>query len=319
MAVKDLVGIYETKATSSPTPSPTRSRRDSRPIPHDFSTPHTPRPSPAQQSLAPSPARFIAHPLLRRREPSTAEEDDSVLPDQSAPDDTLATYTPPSEDEEPRDVADADVTDELLTVSGRQHSLFSRVSPRPYGSHWESGIGEFVEDTELERKALLSSSTGSLQTHGSTTLHASSTRAETTSLASTAKGYKNVPQSSSTVTLVPPTRSYKPHTPVPLSKVLARNAPPVSLPKLDEYISTLKIPTFPYGGASSQPKGKGKDKDTVVAMFPPMDRLQGTSLANLEFNGTIAPAWKNRSTIFSAITSITLGITVSLNETVWSA
>ena len=309
MAVKDLVGIYESKAT----PSRSRAAQDSRTSPRDASSPTIPTTITTQHAPdlpSSSPARFVAHPLLRRREPSTADqEDDPVVPNLVGP--THDSVASPSstacgnfDHDEHQVVTDRDVTDELLAVSGRQHSIFSRGSSRPHGSGFAKTTTDGEEDAEL--KALLPSSV----TSGSKTLR---NKASADSLHFPGSLRKAIEPSSSTFTLVSPSRSLGPHTSIPLSTVIARDAAPMSLPKLDEYISTLEMPKFPAVDTSAQGKGKGNASE--VHMFPPLDRLKDQStLSDLENNATIAPAWRDRTTIFSAITNIALGITVRTSK-----
>ena len=94
------------------------------------------------------------------------------------------------------------------------------------------------------------------------------------------------------------------HTPVPAIEVFSRQAPPLSLPELDEYISALPIPDFakhPPSGAGNKPKE-----------FVPMDRLtaSGKQVADLIMNGEVAPAWRNRSTYAGVISGLLLDLMV---------
>lgn len=88
------------------------------------------------------------------------------------------------------------------------------------------------------------------------------------------------------------------HTPVAATVVFARTAPPLHLPRLDGYLSTLPTPSFSRGS---------ENKET---MFPPMDQLArtGLSLENLEANGSSAPLWRNRTTILSSSVNWLLGL-----------
>lgn len=324
--MKDLVGLYESglvDADSPPSSSRAQSGRDRRasqntPLP-PASIPH---PTSSQRTLdvpSPAPARFIAHPLLRRREPSSADqEDDSTLPDDSASGGSSTAYAPIGiivDEEGASTVVDADVTDELLSVSGRQRSIFAHSDSRTHDSGWVRKLGGSDEDSAMELSALLPGATGS---SSRTTLVPGTSRSrldswslhprETASIASMSTAYKNPPLSSSTVTLVQPPRTLEPHTPIPLSQILARSAAPVSLPKLDEYVSALEAPSLP---TTHSDNGKGKDKASDVALFPPLERLKGTTIVDLENNYTPPPAWRSRDTIFSSLLNVALGITVS--------
>ncbi|TBU35329.1 hypothetical protein BD311DRAFT_745975 [Dichomitus squalens] len=320
MAVKDIVGLFESR--SPPSSSRTQSAQDRKASQHGTSpSPPTPKAPSSHSALglpSPSPARFIAHPLLRRREPSSADqEDDPTLPDPSVSGGSSTAYAPLSnvDDEETTPSAgDADVTDELLSVSGRQQSVFARGSSRPHASGWAKRVDDRDEDSAIELGTLLPGNTGSSQTvsipgtSGSCSESRSRFQVETASVASTSTVYKNAPLSSSTVTLVQTSRVLGPHTPIPLSQILARNAAPVSLPRLDEYISTLEAPSFPITHAAN---GKGKGKALDIAPFPPLEKLKGTTIADLENNSSVAPAWRNRDTIFSGLLNVALSITGS--------
>ena len=93
---------------------------------------------------------------------------------------------------------------------------------------------------------------------------------------------------------------FPPHTPVPSSQLFAEDAAPLHLPRLDQYLSTLQPPTFV--------NMKGKED----SMFPPMDKLAASerTLEDLETNTTVAPFWRNRTTILGAALNIIVGFTV---------
>lgn len=316
MPVKDLVGLYESRAVAPTPPSSTRAGQDRRPSQSEsVLTSQTAKPTSSQHVLdIPStPARFITHPLLRRREPSTADqEDDPILPDPASSDVSHATYTPLStrddDDKLRKHVGDADVTDELLSVSGRNQNTSSRGESRLPGSGWVKGAVAEGESSAFEMKALLPGYTESSHTASPQARRDLVYEAETNSVTSISTVYKNPPLSSSTVTLVQPPRTLGPHIPIPLGQILDRSAAPVALPKLDEYISSLEMPHFPVFHTAS--KGKGKGKSSTVAMFPPLEQLQGTTIVDLENNAKIAPAWRNRDTIFSSLLNVALSVTV---------
>ena len=90
------------------------------------------------------------------------------------------------------------------------------------------------------------------------------------------------------------------HSPVPAIVLFARNAAPLYLPQIDDYLAKFTRPPFaPQGGKSSQ-------------MFPPMDKLAkfGMSIDDLETNDKILPVWKNRKNILGVILNALLGILV---------
>ncbi|KAJ6509497.1 hypothetical protein C8R47DRAFT_1098906 [Mycena vitilis] len=96
-------------------------------------------------------------------------------------------------------------------------------------------------------------------------------------------------------------RTSAPHTPIPATVVFARNAPPLSLPRLDEHLSTLTPPPFTQATA----------KEPV--RFPPMEQLakSGSTIEDLEYNFKPAPWYKNRNTLLGAAVNLIIGTTGS--------
>jgi len=95
------------------------------------------------------------------------------------------------------------------------------------------------------------------------------------------------------------------HAPISAPTVFSRHAAPLSLPRLDKYISSLPIPEF---SSTSRTKADGKQKK-----FMPLDRLEmtGRSLESLETNYQRKPAWRNSKSILSGLVNVVLGVTVS--------
>jgi hypothetical protein len=81
--------------------------------------------------------------------------------------------------------------------------------------------------------------------------------------------------------------------------IFARNAPLLSLPQLDQYLSEISPPPF------TQVSGK-------ASMFPPMDRLAqtGSSIEDLEYSWKTAPWWRNRNTLLGSALNLIIGTTV---------
>ena len=94
------------------------------------------------------------------------------------------------------------------------------------------------------------------------------------------------------------------HEPVPAKHVFSRAAPPLFLPKLDNYLSSLPPPLF----RTFLPRQTAGDQKGC--MFPPMDRLKGQKLDDLERNRLVLPWW-DRKTIFGGLSTAILGITGS--------
>ncbi|KAJ7225550.1 hypothetical protein GGX14DRAFT_421095 [Mycena pura] len=91
------------------------------------------------------------------------------------------------------------------------------------------------------------------------------------------------------------------HAPIAATLVFSRNAPPMSLPKLDEHFSKLLPPPF----------ADNKAKEPV--MFPPMEQLakSGSTIEDLEYNFKIAPWYRNRNTLLGSAINLILGVTGS--------
>ncbi|KAM6498075.1 hypothetical protein JOM56_006023 [Amanita muscaria] len=89
-----------------------------------------------------------------------------------------------------------------------------------------------------------------------------------------------------------------PQTPVPATVLFARNAAPLYLPRLDDYLAKFPSPSFP-----------GRDKKSPQ-MFLPMDKLAGSgmSLDDLETNAKVLPGWRNRKNIIGVTLTILVGI-----------
>lgn len=93
------------------------------------------------------------------------------------------------------------------------------------------------------------------------------------------------------------------HAPISAPTVFSRYAAPLSLPRLDTYISSLSLPAF---SLSSRTK-----TDTKRERFVPFDRLAktGRSIESLETNFKTKPAGRN--SILSGLVNLVLGILVS--------
>ncbi|OCH96097.1 hypothetical protein OBBRIDRAFT_787550 [Obba rivulosa] len=300
--VKELVGRYESgvKSTSFSTSIQERKGEDAllQSESTSASTPH---------------ARLHVHPLLRRREPSGADDVDAIdgLPAASVSDFLIRDSHELGRIRQ--DVHDADVADGLLEATGR-------VGPatRPPGSQKPdrkqcSGVriegasqNDTAQDTELH---LL------LPVPDSSTAHLSSSKRLDFDAYPRSNGNHDTMASSShpttgrasTATLVPPSDYLGAHIPIAATTIFARKAAPLSIPRLDNYIASLSAPSF------AALEGKGKGKVTTASMFPPMDRLaaSGKTLSDLEHNASVAPSWRNRDSILSSLVSVAVGVTGS--------
>lgn len=91
------------------------------------------------------------------------------------------------------------------------------------------------------------------------------------------------------------------HKPVPAQTIFARNACPLSLPKLDECLALLPPPDF-----------HGVVRDSHEGMFLPMEKLAKVelSLDDLENNSSVAPFWRDRTLIFGRSLTYLLALLV---------
>lgn len=237
-----------------------------------YDSPATPSEANDPTRPAPSPARFLHH-NTSRPSYNTNDETETLL---ASDENTLLAHSTA--------VDTADVTDELKPggkLHFRESSGGARVKKWIHGENKDAGPSGRSEEYHL-----LSDMSPV----------ADEFNPQSTSLTGHAESF------TSSVTVAP--RPQLPaHTPIPVSRVFSRVAPPLSLPRLDKYISTIRPPSFATTAA-----GKGKN----VAMFDPMDRLvaSGKSLVDLETSSRQYPSWENRNSIMGTITGIVLGVTV---------
>lgn len=92
-----------------------------------------------------------------------------------------------------------------------------------------------------------------------------------------------------------------PHNPVPATVVFARDAFPLSLSKLDRYLSSLPPPHL-----------SDEDNSDNGSMFPPLDQLAKTkkSLDDLESNSVVAPTWRNPTSILNSAANLFISLLV---------
>ncbi|KZT72840.1 hypothetical protein DAEQUDRAFT_704553 [Daedalea quercina L-15889] len=292
MPVKDLVEFFEPQPTSKRSPSKLQEDQA-----RHSDVPHT-LPGSSQDQFADSsealwaPPKFLAHPLLRRREPSQADdgEDTALLAHAQAAGTRQDDAGSSSNHSQYVHEYSVDVTDGLSIVSGRSY-----LNPYvPLGTN--KLIPEAIQLSNLDghdKNALFGASTPGLPTKASVS-------------SATAVSHSQRQSLSSTTTAVPRAQSGS-HTPIPLTTVFSRKAPPLYLPKLDDHIASLPVPSYV---ASEQTK---KSKAPSPTMFPPMQALADSkkTLADLEHNTTLKPGWRKCDSIFSTLLSLTIGVTGS--------
>jgi hypothetical protein len=275
MAVKDLVGLFDTPSSDSDRGHILDARRSS----ENLNCP------PELDVLRPSPARFI-HPTRVSRsvepiplhtihQPFTNHDETALHDSPTLINETLNTST--------------DITDGLKQGVGAAKS--HQPSRRKHNSRNEFTQNAGPASSERELEAL--SPFGRTFSIDNFTVAASSP---------TLVPQNEVPSKSAQIQR----HNFRPHTPIPATVVFAPGAPPLFLPKLDERIESLPLTSFLL------PVIKGKDSER--AMFSPMDRLVASkrSIQDLENNSGIIPAWGNRRTILSALVNMMLGLLVCI-------
>ncbi|CCL99035.1 uncharacterized protein FIBRA_01044 [Fibroporia radiculosa] len=309
MTVKALVNLYETRSTRAspraPSASSSLTREDAEPHPEEDCSRPLLRATPGSpDDLSRDRRGLTPHPLLRRREPSHNEEADDEF---VSPISTHLTEDRVKHHHEglPNTYqASSDIADELPAATGRSYFrvLYKTDSSSPYEPTSHSDVPP-VEMHELPCRDDEATSTF-VSSSGTTRSLRAGRQALNFPLDTGTPTYS----SHSSTTLVP--LLFKSGSiPVPLSTIFEREAAPLSLPQLDKYIESLPAHSFP----SMNTVTEGEMKTPVVQMFPPMDHLAtaGKSLADLEHNSTVAPGWRNRTSIFSGLTSVALAITGS--------
>ena len=301
MAVKDLVELFDPETTSRRLSS-TRPQTDPERSTHALPIPALTQERPLESQARHAPPKFLAHPLLRRREPSQADDDgenvallaDAQVPGIGQDEDS----TNPNHGQAGHDYT-VDVTDELPRASGRSYPN----SRQPFGATTTTTPeGIPLSSLQTPRDDGLPRSSSKPSTFPG--LLAGSSASSVTAVSHAQERSQKQSLGSITATEARGSTQLGPHTPIPLTTVFSRKAPPLYLPKLDDYISSLPAPSYV---ASEQPRNS-----TTPTMFPPMQALADTkkTLADLEHNATIPPAWRNCSGIFSTLLSLTIGVTV---------
>ncbi|TFK77139.1 hypothetical protein BDN72DRAFT_953613 [Pluteus cervinus] len=92
---------------------------------------------------------------------------------------------------------------------------------------------------------------------------------------------------------------FRQHKPVPATAVFGRDAAPLHLAKLDEYLSGIHPPAFCPRNSKTEPH-----------LFAPLDALAetGKSIDDLESNYEIPPGWKNSKTILGGVVNAIIGV-----------
>ncbi len=120
------------------------------------------------------------------------------------------------------------------------------------------------------------------------------------------------PKEAKSITSRSPPPAYLDHIPIPAKDVFARNACPLHLPALDEYLSRIPAPFFSaYQRHPPPTTKKGKEKATPATLFPPFEMLGKNSIDELSHNSPIPQFYKDRNYILDSIMNGVLGFAVS--------
>lgn len=302
MAVRKLVGQLESRRRSMTADEQRTSRRNSDPgvfsrsvlmcLSHGDSVvppPNKPR------------AKFLKHPLL-----GDQHDIDSIdgLPLLASP-----SFTNDDDSTTISDDPSATISDIAVTVTGDDGFPLNRT----VGGDEQSAPAEYTAESLGIRKRTPANSRNPSEAEAHELVSLLPTATYTSGILTTSEGstYAASQHASlhkdSTGPATGPTPIATPasHIPIPATTIFARDAAPLYLPHLDDYLATLPAPSFP--------NFPSKDKKKGVPMFPPMDHLAATgkSLEDLEDNSQVAPWWRNRTSIFGTLTGWALGLTVS--------
>lgn len=108
-----------------------------------------------------------------------------------------------------------------------------------------------------------------------------------------------------------PPPPYLDHMSIPAKEVFARNAWPLHLPALDEYLSRIPAPSFSAFQRHPPPTTKkGKEKAVPATLFPPFEMLGKNSIDELSHNSPIPEFYNDRNYILDSIMNGVLGFAV---------
>ena len=120
------------------------------------------------------------------------------------------------------------------------------------------------------------------------------------------------PKEAKSITSRSPPPAYLNHIPIPAKDVFARNAWPLHLPALDEYLSRIPAPLFSaYQRHPPPTTKKGKAKAVPATLFPPFEMLGKNSIDELSHNSPIPQFYNDRNYILDSIMNGVLGFAVS--------
>ena len=120
------------------------------------------------------------------------------------------------------------------------------------------------------------------------------------------------PKAAKSITSGSPPPAYLDHVPIPAKDVFARNAWPLHLPALDEYLSRIPAPFFStYQRHPPPTTKKGKAKAVPATLFPPFEMLGKHSIDELSHNSPIPRFYNDRNYILDSIMNGVLGFAVS--------
>ena len=107
--------------------------------------------------------------------------------------------------------------------------------------------------------------------------------------------------------------------PIEGEQLFSRDAPVLSLPALDNYLSKIPAPEFspiPAPQIVKNPTGKQTPPLPSPWMFPPLQELsKGKSLADLMHNKIVTPNWRNRNSIFGFVSRVWSNLSPIVSDT----
>lgn len=88
----------------------------------------------------------------------------------------------------------------------------------------------------------------------------------------------------------------------PSHDVFTKDAPVLSLPSLDQYLGSIPAPSFTPVHNPTPPPSNDSGGQNTPQMFIPLEQLaKRRTLSDMFYNNQVAPAWKNRNSLFSFV------------------
>ncbi|KAG8682932.1 hypothetical protein FRC09_016427, partial [Ceratobasidium sp. 395] len=161
----------------------------------------------------------------------------------------------------------------------------------------------FLRNTKLDERSLSDSSTLAADRFSTEsdplTLNSTLVSRSEELPQSSSDGLPNVKPNTSSGSLADIPPHVSDHTPLPVTKLFARNAAPLYLPALDDVLGKLPRAKFTY------PK---PTKTGFPEPFPPLNLLRGRRLKDLVHNAEPMPVWRDWNSVGSTLVNWALSI-----------